>query len=595
MLQETRNQYSSNAQTQEPGQSTAQGIKYLWKLPEQPTELVKTIAYTNNLSLPIAHILYMRGYKTQDRLYSFLFPSLEKDVTPAQQLKNAYQAAQRIITAINQNEKILIFGDYDVDGITATALILAALLPLGANINYHLPIRQIEGYGLSSDAVIKAHKNNYSLIITVDNGISAYAAAEKAQNFGIDLIITDHHLPHGNLPYAHAIINPNQADCTYPYKELAGVGVIFKLITLIYEILGIQTLPPKIYELLMLGTVADIAPLTGENRFWVQHGLAVVNKSPSYALKVLAHNNNLTKTILTAQDIGFTIAPQINALGRLSNPRDAVKFLISTERTDVEKIGTILKQMNDERKKLERTIYEEIEQAIINKIINLESEALIFAASKQWASGIIGLVAGKLMQNYGRPTILFHIDETGTAKGSCRSIPEFNIFNALEKNKTLLINFGGHAFAAGLKLSQANLGRLKEQLENELLKTISILDLVPKLTLDTSTELNELNHKCYADLEKLAPFGNQNPQPIFLIKNVTMLKAPTLLKDKHVKCTIFSQGIVKPVIFFNRPDLFNTLLQLQDTPFHMAAYLTKNEWDGATSIELQGLDIASIT
>jgi single-stranded-DNA-specific exonuclease len=567
------------------------GLKYQWMMPSTDDAAAQTLACAHNLSIPITHVLCNRGYRTSQDINAFLFSSIEKDVTHPRVLTGTEDAASRILKAIDYQEKILIFGDYDVDGITASSLLLAALIPLGAHINYFLPSRQKDGYGLSVNAVVKAHRSGYHLIITVDNGITAIEAAAKAYDLGIDLIITDHHRPHNQLPKALAIINPNQPNCTYPFKDLAGVGVIFKLISLIYEQKGITTLPTKLYELLMLGTIADIAPLVGENRFWVRYGLAQVTQQPSLALSLLANNVNLYKKTYSSLDISFMIAPQINALGRMSNPREAVKFLISSDQSEVERIGQILKTMNEERKKLEQVIYEEIEGAIINKSINLTTEHVIVAASKTWPPGIIGLVAGKLMQNYGRPTLLFHLDD-GIAKGSCRSIPEFNIFDALQANQDLLINFGGHSLAAGLKVTLDNLPKLKERLEQQLLSVVSPLDLVPKLTLDAPVQLPELNGKCWADLEQLEPFGNQNPQPLFLIKNVTLLRQPTLLKDKHVKCTIFSQGIIKPVIFFNRPDLFTILSQVQDKSFHLAAYITKNEWEGATHIELQGIDMA---
>ncbi len=571
-----------------------QGQKFLWRYTPIDDNAVRELAFANNISMPIAHVLYSRGYTDRETVRSFLFSSFDQDVPQASLLKGASHAVSRLIKAIEQKEKILIFGDYDVDGVTSAALLLIALVPLGAQINYYLPIRAKEGYGLSVDVVEKASLNHYSLIITVDNGITAYDAAQKAQELGIDLIITDHHTPQERLPQAHTIIDPHQFDCAYPYKYLAGVGVVFKLVTLLYQYLQKPELPEKVYELLMLGTVADVAPLTGENRFWVRHGLAKINQQQSLALKTLAVNANLTKDTFNSLDIGFMIAPQINALGRLSNPREAVTFLMSSDAFEVARIGNILKIMNEERKKVDKRIYEEIEGAIINKTIDIEQESVIFAANRNWPSGVIGLVAGKLMQNYGRPAFLFHLDSAGVAKGSCRSIPEFNIFQALEACSDLLISYGGHAHAAGLKLTQDNLGALKDRLESLITQQIPIQALAPKITLDAPIALAELTKNLVFDLEQLEPFGNQNPQPAFLIKNVTLIKPPSLLKDRHVKCNIFCDGVIKPVIFFNRPDLFATLTNMGDKSFNLAAYVLKNEWEGTTRIELQGIDIAII-
>jgi len=360
----------------------------------------------------------------------------------------------------------------------------------------------------------------------------------------------------------------------------------------VYEYLQIKQMPEKIYELLLLGTVADVVPLTGENRFWVRYGLHRINQYKSSALQALANNGSLNKESLDSLDIGFIIAPQINALGRLSDPRDAVKFMISSDTTDVQRIGAILKKMNDERKQVEQHIYKSIEQSISNKLIDVEQEYVIIATNDAWPSGVIGLVAGKLVHNYGRPTFLFHLDKDGIAKGSCRSIPEFNIFDALNANSDILIQYGGHACAAGVKIKQENLPLLKERLSQQMAALFRLDDLQPKLVIDAPLQLQDATQKLLSDLEQLEPFGNQNTQPLFIIKDVTLLKQPQILKDKHVKCMIFAQGIIKPVIFFNRPDLLPVLQNIGEKSFHLAAHILKNEWGGSTRIELQGIDIA---
>lgn len=565
------------------------GQKFIWRIKKIDQALVSELAQQNNICLPVAHALVNRNYKTSEQIQDFIFCTLEKDVPAAQKLKGISAAVERILRAIEGKEKILIFGDYDVDGITSTSLILAALLPLGAAINYFLPMRK-DGYGLSVDAVNKAFSAGYKLIVTVDNGITAFDAAKSAKALGIDLIVTDHHQPLEILPDALAIVNPNQKDCDYPYKELAGVGVAFKLVSMIYEIKKLL-LPDKIYELLMLGTIADVTPLVGENRYWVKFGLGKINKRQSSAFTVLAQNANLLKTVYSSLDVGFMIAPQINALGRLSDPRQAVRFLVSSDTGEVSRIGSLLKEVNEERKKVERQIYEEIEYQILSKKINLKKENIIVAASSQWPTGIIGLVAGKLAQNYGKPTLLFHLNN-GIAAGSCRSVQDFDLFKAFEKFKDLLISFGGHTMAAGLRIKQENLPLFKVRLEEEVLLHVPAEDLAPKIDIDGFVQLPELTKKLIFDLEQLEPFGNKNPQPVFLVKNVTQLKPPLLLKDLHVKCTIFADGVIKPVIFFNRPELFKILQDLQDKPFDVVGYVIKNEWEGSVQIELQGMDVA---
>ncbi|MCK4517395.1 single-stranded-DNA-specific exonuclease RecJ [Candidatus Babeliales bacterium] len=570
-----------------------QGKKYLWRLKKKPDiKKINAIAAAHSLSLPIAHTLFSRDLITRDQVNSFLFTSLEKDVADSRLLKGAEIAVERLEQAVKDKEKILVFGDYDVDGITSTSLMLASLMPLGASINYYLPNRAKEGYGLSVAVVEKAAKHNYGLLVTVDNGITAHEPAKRAQELGLDLIITDHHRPHETLPVACAIIDPNQDGCEFPHKTLAGVGVIFKIISLLYEKRGLE-LPSKVFELLMLGTVADMVPLQGENRFWVRHGLCKTNQQRSLALQVLADNNNLRKRMWGSLDIGFMIAPQINALGRLADPREAVKFLISSNKNDVSRIGKILKEMNDERKRVERSIYEEIDSLIVNGTIDLSSENIIMAADSRWPSGVIGLVAGRLMQNYGKPAFLFHEQKDGTLRGSCRSIPEFDMFNALQANKDLLLSFGGHSFAAGLKLKRENVEKFKERLEERIAQALPPEVLQPKIELDADCSLSDLNQKLMSDLTQLEPFGNSNSQPMFLIKDLTLLNAPKILKDKHVKCSVFSDGVIKPVIFFNRPDLFPFFKSIGDKTFSIAGHGTKNEWQDQVKIELQGLDVAA--
>ncbi len=569
------------------------GVKYRWQLPHADAEQVRAIAYKHSLAIPIAHVLWTRGYIEDASITSLLFTSYEQDVPHPRSMKGLLIAAERIIAARANKEKILIFGDYDVDGVTSSSLALTALLPIGFDINFFLPNRAKDGYGLSVDAVQKAHKNGFKLIVTVDNGTTAYAAAEEAQRLGVDLIITDHHRPHGgDLPPALCIVNPHQNDCPYPFKHLAGVGVTFKLMCMIYEILGIPALPEKTYELLLLGTVADVVPLLGENRYWVRHGLHTINHFRSNAMRTLAQNSNLTKEEYTSLDIGFMIAPQINALGRLADPRDAVKFMISSDLADVEAVGAVLKAINEERKRIDSAIYDQIDQRIQRGDIDLSKDKIILDSSSEWPAGVIGLVAGKLMHSYGRPTLLLHFDKQGFAKGSCRSIPEFNMFDALSSCNDILIQFGGHSFAAGLKLKQELVPELKRRLNECIAASVAPEDLLPKLRIDGPLPLPELTQKMLTGLDQLEPFGNQNPQPLFFIKDVSLVRQPQILKEKHVKCMVFADGIIKPVIFFNRPDLIPILQQLEDKPFSLAAHVMKNEWNGSIKIELQGIDIA---
>ncbi|HLJ31097.1 MAG TPA: single-stranded-DNA-specific exonuclease RecJ [Candidatus Babeliales bacterium] len=567
------------------------GHKYIWKIPTVDQQQVAAIAARHNLSFAVAHILCSRGYNDETTIENFLFSRFENSVADARLMKDAEKAVDRILQAIEKQEQMLVFGDYDVDGITSSSMMMICLLPLGAKINYFLPNRVKDGYGLSTKIVERAAQNKYGVIITVDNGITAIEQAQRAKELGIDLIITDHHRPHSKVPDAYAIVNPNQIDCGYPYKTLAGVGVTFKILSLLYEKKGMQ-LPPKAYELLLLGTVADVVPLVGENRFWVRHGLNFVNKIESLSFKLLKANGKVTKPKLSSTDIGFSITPQINALGRLEDPRQAVKFLIGTDVANAETVARVLLEMNEARKAIEKSIVEEIEEQIRLKRIDLEKENVIIAASNQWPAGVIGLVASRFVSAYGKPTLLFHLTKDGLAKGSCRSIAEFNMFDALTASSDLLLQFGGHSVAAGLSLKVENLPELKQRLEALVATQLTPFDLQPKIKVDAQVELSELTRKFIDDLEHLEPFGNSNDQPIFYVSNVVQVQKAQLLKDAHVKCFMFADGVIKPVIFFNRPELFALLNEQYEKTFVLAARVSENYWQDRVNIELIGVDIA---
>ncbi|MDP3788331.1 MAG: single-stranded-DNA-specific exonuclease RecJ [Candidatus Chromulinivorax sp.] len=573
--------------------ATIQGKKYLWRLPQTDHDIVMQIAADFNLSFPIAQTLVARGFIDKQQLRDFLLVSKEISVGDPALMKDAPKAVARIIQAIENKEKILIFGDYDVDGITSSSLVMVAMLPLGAQVNFFLPNRARDGYGLSTKVVERAAANGYTVIMTVDNGTTAFAPSARAKELGIDVIITDHHRPHGQLPDVFALVNPHQHDCNYPYKYFAGVGVAFKLMSLLYQEKNME-LPDKVIELLLLGTVADVVPLTGENRYWVRHGLAHVNRVESYAMSVLKANNKFAKPMLGSLDIGFTIAPQINALGRLDDPRQGVQFLIGGSEPDTDRIGKLLWQLNQARKEIENTIFQEVKAQIDSNAIDLSKENVIVAASNNWATGVIGLVASRLVGAYGKPTLLFHLTKDGIAKGSCRSIAEFSIFDGLVENAHLIETFGGHAQAAGLAIKVENLPQLKANLEKKVAAELTEFDLQQKLRIDAHAKLPDFSAKIIADMTNLEPFGHQNSQPYFYIKDVVLVQRPTLMKDLHVKCVIFADGVVKPLVFFNRPELFQQLVAQGDETFDVVAQVMENYWNGKTTIELQGVDIAKL-
>jgi len=565
------------------------GAKYRWRCESHADESLYDFAQRFNLSIPIMQTLMSRGMCSYEMIEKFL-GDYDDGIADPQLLKDGVRAVERIERALALQEKILIAGDYDVDGVTSSALLLVSLLPLGARINFFLPHRQKDGYGLSVTTVRKAAANGYKVIITVDNGITAFEPAREAAALGIDLIITDHHRPHTSLPEAYAIVDPHQADCGYPFKYFAGVGVSFKLMSLLYHRCG-KDLPAKVYELLLLGTVADVVPLIGENRLWVRRALRYVNQTESTSLDVLKKNARLTKPALSSLDIGFYVAPQINALGRLDDAREAVAFLIGSQPQEVERIGKILADMNQARKNIERLIIDEIVNGIQSSMIPNE-KALLMVSGTTWPAGVVGLVASRLVGLYGKPVIVLHETEAGLFKGSCRSIPEVDIFLALQSVKDMLISFGGHPMAAGVSFVKDNFAHIYDRLHEFIAGIIDVTDMRRSLYLDAEVMLQDINKKFMRDLQSLEPFGAGNQEPLFLISDVSRVGAITMLKDAHIKCMIFKEGIIKPLIFFNRPDLYDILHQQGDEPFHIAATVMENQWNGRSSIELCGMDIA---
>ncbi len=569
------------------------GLKFVWKKNNLDQGLVSLIQAQTNFSYPIAELLVSRGLDTKEKVFDFLFPIITISEETSLKMKDLEKAVERIELAIERQEKILIFGDYDVDGMTSSSIALLGLRHLNANVNFYLPNRFKDGYGLSPKIVELAHKNEFKLIITVDNGTTCIEAVDKAHELGLDVIITDHHKPKETIPSSLALINPHQSDCNYPFKYFCGAGVIFKLISFFFHKQG-KALPDKIYELLLMGTVADVVPLTGENRYWVKFGLDRLNKNiKSFSFECLAENaKKLNKKRWYSSDIGFGIAPQLNALGRLEDPKKAVKFLVSSNQDDVLTISYALHEVNNKRKDIEAIVYADIEKKISSKEIDLEKEFLIFDASENWPPGVIGLVAGKLMHNYGRPVVLFHIDKNANlAKGSARSIAGFDLFKALGKCKELLKTFGGHTLAAGLSCEIENLNKLKASLSGLISEKFELSDLHPAILIDAEIRLKDLSDSFINDLERLEPFGNENPMPIFLLAQVTMVKAPSILKEKHIKISIFSDGKTKSIMFFNRPELFDTFIAIQDKPFDIAVQPSINDFHNTISLDLFGLDI----
>lgn len=567
-----------------------EGLSYQWRLPAHAdSAAVQDIAADLNIALPVAEVLYHRGYRSAAACRNFLFTPAEV-VGDGALLKDAERAVERIIRAITLQEKILVAGDYDVDGVTSSALMMRCLRDCGAQINFFLPNRVRDGYGLSAKTVERAARNNYRLILTVDNGITAFDAAQKARECGIDLIITDHHRPlDRGVPEAYAIIDPHQDSCAYPFKGFAGVGVSFKLMSLLYKRLG-REVPDDVYELLTLGTIADVVPLLDENRYYVREGLRRLGRTESFALRVLKENARLHDKKLSSLDIGFYIAPQINALGRLDDARDGVVFLLGSNKEDTLRVGKVLGHLNEARREIERKVSEEIIAKIESGEFPL-TDALVVVGTG-WQPGVIGLVASRVASKYGRPAIVLHRTADGLAKGSCRSIPDFNLFSALSQCAPMLISFGGHAMAAGVCLKESDIENFRAQLSEIVRDTIGPRDGRLPIIVDGLLPLSDIHRPLVHDLAYLEPFGAGNPPPTFYVPRVVCTDKPQIFKERHVKISIFHEGERRSVIFFDRPELYQFFCDRIHEPIDLVVHIDMgNKYPG--TIELRGIDCAA--
>lgn len=573
------------------------GFFLKWQVNIFEKTLVEKLVNKTSFLPSLVEVLLSRGKTDYQKIYDFVFCK-QPDPGLAQTMKDAQKTVARILLALERKEKILVFGDYDVDGMTSVSIFILAMVPLGAKVQYFLPNRVVHGYGISANAVKAAAESGFTLIITVDNGTCAQEAAQAAQELGIDLIVTDHHQPKEDLPNVFALVNPHQKGCNYPFKEFCGAGVIFKIVSIIYQQLG-RELPEKVLELMTLGTIADVVALEHENRFWVKKGLAQLCKSMSYSFQALAKNAGIdtNKGFWSALDIGFSIAPQLNALGRMADPTRAVRFLISDNAQDVELIAQELKEVNNWRKEVDREIYAHVCKKIKTGEININTSHVIFDSAPTWPAGVVGLVAGKLMQTFARPTFLFHITKDGIAKGSCRSIPEVDVLQALNQAKDLLITYGGHTCAAGLSLDANDLPKLEKIINQFVASKVAIETMVPKIVVDATLGLSDLSKVLFDQMQLLEPFGQKNPFPTFLIKHVGLSQAPVLVGEKHVRLNLFKNSSCQHIIFFNRPELI-TLLgnyeKLEQQSFNVLAKVDFQHFNSKLQIKLIGLDIAIV-
>lgn len=568
-----------------------------WLIKDAPDALqVENLKKEMNVSEVVAYMLVQRGITTFDSAKSFFRGTL-KELHDPFLMKDMEKAVSRVNEALEKDQKILIYGDYDVDGTTAISVVYGYLSKHTSNIAYYIPDRYKEGYGVSEKGIRDAHENGFSLIITLDCGIKANEKVDLANSLGIDMIICDHHTPGRELPDC-IVLDPKRDDCNYPYKELSGAGVGFKLMQALATTNGWdEKILFEYLDLLAISIAADIVPVTGENRLLAQYGLKQLNENTRPGIDVLLNLAKKEKP-LTLTDIVFTIAPRINAAGRIDDAKKAVVLLTSKDETELREIAKTIHEFNDERKTLDKEITEHA-LSIVEEDSGFDKKCTTVVYHESWHKGVIGIVASRLIENYYRPTIVLTQAEDGeTWTGSARSIKGVNIYNVLEKCSAYLEKFGGHYFAAGMTLKNEQLNDFVRSFDDEVRKVIGSESLIPEQIIEKEIHFNHIFNqgesiyevpRLMRVLNQFEPHGPNNMKPLFLAKNVYAHDAK-LLKDVHLKMKVYQPDFQKHIeaIYFKAPE---ALQIVQSGPFDMVFTLEVNQFKGRTTPQLMVKDV----
>lgn len=552
--------------------------KFSWKEEgRKPDDGFFALAKKEGLSPLATEILYQRGIDDDKKLQSFLSADLSQLHDPYL-LHDMEKAVSRIRLAIENGEQILIYGDYDADGMTSASIAKEALEMLGAEVQIYLPNRFTDGYG-PNKSVYKyfIEQQDISLIITVDNGVAGHEAIAYAQDHGVDVIVTDHHSLPEELPDAFAIVHPEHPQADYPFKSLAGCGVAFKLACALLE-----SLPTEMLDLVAIGTIADMVSLTDENRIMVKAGLSILKETERIGLLELMSVSDVSIEDITEETVGFKLAPQLNALGRLDDPNPAIELLTGFDDEEARAIAQMINRKNEERKEIVESIFEEA-----MTMVNLDKPVQVLA-KEGWHPGVLGIVAGRILEQISQPVIVLNI-ENGLAKGSARSLEALDIFHALNQNRDLFVAFGGHSGAAGMTLQAEDLDKLDSLLCDYVSNYQLDLSQKNSLTIDGHLNFAELSLESLRSLERLAPFGMDNKKPVFLLKNVKVTQARTMGQNgSHLKLKLTQGKDSFDLVAFNQGHLAQEFQQAQQ--LELAVTLSVNKWNGQTTLQLMMVD-----
>jgi len=560
-----------------------------WKLKPIPDQAVVS-QLQSDLNIPEknAYLLAQRGINSFEEARHFFRPQLS-DLHPPFLMKGMKKAVDRIEKAIKNNEKILVYGDYDVDGTTAVSIVYSYLKDIYDQIDSYIPDRYTEGYGISIQGIDFAAAQNFTLVIALDCGTKAVDKIAYAKEKGVDFIIGDHHTPGATLPPAVALLNPKQKDCPYPYKDLSGAGIGFKLIQAIQQNRNLPLDAIIHYlDLVAVSIGADIVPITGENRIMAYYGLKQIEKNPRAGLRALSRSKQ-NKT-LEIQDLVFTLAPRINAAGRIKHGKEAVKLLIEKDIAIANRFADEIETYNDERRGYDQQITIEALQQI--KDHQEENRASTVVYHPDWHKGVVGIVASRLIETYYRPTIVL-TQSNGVISGSVRSVSGFNVYDALQACSEHIIQFGGHKYAAGLSIAIDQFDQFKAKFESVVKNTISATSLVPEIKIDMPLSFKDIHRKFFSILKQMAPFGPGNMNPVFMTEGVNDTGYSKIVgKDqKHLKVSLrdLKSGIVMSGIGFNLAD--KAALVKSGVPLSIVYALEENHWQDKVSLQMRIKDI----
>jgi len=557
-----------------------------WKILSGDDSKVTALQNGLRINRTLCRVLVQRGIHNFERAHDFFRPKLSHLHDPWL-MKDMLKAVNRVLSAIKNNERILVFGDYDVDGTTAVACIYQFLEPIHPNVSFYIPHRYREGYGVSLAGIEFASANGYSLIISLDCGIKSTELVEHAKQLGIEFIICDHHLPDDELPNAVAVLDPKQKDCGYPYKELCGCGVAFKLMQALAEELK---LPEESYlkfiDLVAVAIAADIVPIDGENRVLAFFGLKKVNENPAVSLKALLQLAGMQRHI-HINGLVFIVAPRINAAGRMDDARKAVQLFIEQDYNKALEYAGMLHNDNTERKEADTNITDEALLLIENDVI-LKDRKTTVVYKENWHKGVVGIVASRLIENYYRPTVV--LTKSGDViAGSARSVPGFNLYEAIHACREHLLGYGGHFAAAGLSMQEEKLPAFIDSFEKIVSETIHEDLLVPEIVIDAELNFRDITDPFLNIIDQMEPFGPGNLRPVFITRNVRDTGYSKVLKDQHIRFVLQQHDRIFTGIGFNMVHKFDLLKK--NLPLNVVYTLDWNEWNGERLIQLKIIDI----